>query len=145
MIAHGVPAQSAQKFSHEPPIGILFSAFLGYNPIQHLLGSSVLSHLPPAKAAFLVGRGFFPKLISLPFKDGLHEAFAFAIIACLVGAAASWTRGGRYYYSEAKPLGDQPLDDLEARNLESQGSTRNTEAVPSASAPTASTHRAIPT
>jgi hypothetical protein len=34
-------------------------------------------------------------LISGPFRDGLHEAFLFAIIACLVAGVASWSRGGR--------------------------------------------------
>jgi hypothetical protein len=30
-----------------------------------------------------------------PSGIGLHEAFAFAIAACLVAALASWSRGGR--------------------------------------------------
>ena len=42
-------------------------------------------------------RSFFPHLISAPFRSGLHEAFAFAIIACLIAAAASLMRGGRYH------------------------------------------------
>jgi hypothetical protein len=42
----------------------------------------------------VVGRSFFPQLISPPFRGGLHEAFAFAIVACLIAAAASWFRGG---------------------------------------------------
>jgi hypothetical protein len=29
----------------------------------------------------------------------LHEAFLFAIVACLVAAGASLMRGGRYHYS----------------------------------------------
>ncbi|HWE09387.1 MAG TPA: hypothetical protein VG325_08530, partial [Solirubrobacteraceae bacterium] len=41
------------------------------------------------------GRSFFPKLIEAPFRIGLHEAFAFAIVACLVAAVASFSRGGR--------------------------------------------------
>ena len=44
----------------------------------------------------LTGRSFFPQLISDPFRNGLHEAFAFAIVACLVAAVASWSRGERY-------------------------------------------------
>jgi hypothetical protein len=81
-------------------VSILFAAFLGYNPIQHLLGSSVLAHLPAHSQAVLAGRSFFPQLISGPFKDGLHEAFAFAILACLVAAVASWSRGERYVDSD---------------------------------------------
>jgi MFS family permease len=93
--AHGVPAHTAQVAAHLPPVSILFAAFLGYNPIQHLLGSSVLTHLSHAQQSLLTGRSFFPHLISAPFRDGLHEAFAFAIVACLVAAAASWFRGGK--------------------------------------------------
>ena len=45
-------------------------------------------------SAALTGPSFFPHLISAPFRDGLHAAFAFAIVACLVAAAASLMRGG---------------------------------------------------
>jgi MFS family permease len=94
--AHGVSAAAAERAAHLPPVSILFAAFLGYNPIQHLLGGSVLSQLPAHTQALLTGRSFFPNLISLPFRNGLHEAFAFAIVACLVAAVASWSRGERY-------------------------------------------------
>ena len=39
-------------------------------------------------------------LLSGPFRNGLHEAFAFAIVACLIAAAASWSRGGRYVHTD---------------------------------------------
>jgi MFS family permease len=98
--AHGVAASVAQKAAHLPPVSILFAAFLGYNPIQHLLGSTALAHLSAHSQTILTGRTFFPQLISAPFRNGLHEAFAFAIAACLVAAAASLMRGGRYYSAE---------------------------------------------
>jgi hypothetical protein len=78
----------------------LFAAFLGYSPVQHLLGNSVLLHLSPANQAALNARGFFPSLISKPFRNGLHAAFDFAVLACLVAAGASWLRGGKYIYAE---------------------------------------------
>jgi hypothetical protein len=77
-----------------PPVSVLFAAFLGYNPIQNLVPHSVLSHLPAAQQHALIGRSFFPHLISAPFRTGLHEALLFAIIACLIAAVASWSRGG---------------------------------------------------
>jgi MFS family permease len=92
--AHGVPAATAHHVSLLPPVSILFAAFLGYNPIQHLVGNHVLAQLSVHQHALVVGRSFFPQLISGPFRDGLHEAFAFAIVACLIAAAASWFRGG---------------------------------------------------
>jgi MFS family permease len=93
--AHGVSAATADRVAGLPPVSILFSAFLGYNPIQHLVGAQALSSLPASDQATLTGSSFFPQLISGPFQAGLHAAFAFAIIACLVAAAASWMRGGR--------------------------------------------------
>jgi hypothetical protein len=105
--AHGVKATAAVHASRLPPVSILFAAFLGYNPIEHLLGPSALAHLPAAQHQLLVGRSFFPQLISAPFRDGLHEAFVFAIVACLVAAVASFSRG-----SSRRPvpaaLGAQP-------------------------------------
>ena len=93
--AHGVPAGPAKQAAHLPPVSILFAAFLGYNPIQHLVGPHVLGALSAHDQATLTGSTFFPNLISGPFRTGLHSAFAFAIVACLVGAAASLLRGGR--------------------------------------------------
>jgi MFS family permease len=99
--AHGVPAASAHSAAHIPPVSILFAAFLGYNPIQHLVGAHVLASLPAHSQAALTGRSFFPHLISGPFSSGLHEAFLFAIVACLIAAAASLLRGGTYHHAEA--------------------------------------------
>ena len=93
--AHGVPADVATRVGHLPPVSVLFAAFLGYNPAKELIGPHVLAKLPAHDAAAIRGRGFFPHLISGPFHSGLHEAFAFAIVACLVAALASWSRGGR--------------------------------------------------
>ena len=100
LTAHGVPADVAQQVAALPPVSILFAALLGYNPIQHLLGSDVLSTLPAHDQAVLTGHSFFPTLISGPFKDGLHAAFLFAIVACLVAAVASLLRGGKYEHAE---------------------------------------------
>jgi MFS family permease len=93
--AHGVPPAVAHKVATLPPVSILFAAFLGYNPIQHLVGPHVLAALSAHNQAVLTGSTFFPALISGPFRDGLHTAFIFAITACLIAAAASLMRGGR--------------------------------------------------
>ncbi len=103
LVAQGVPSGAADRVAHLPPVSTLFAAFLGYNPMQHLLGNSVLAHLSAANRAAITGRGFFPTLIAVPFRQGLHAAFDFAIVACLVAAAASWMRGGKYVYVEPSP------------------------------------------
>jgi MFS family permease len=113
---HGVPVAAAQRAAHLPPVSTLFAAFLGYDPVQHLIGSGVLSHLSAQQQAILTGRSFFPGLITAPFKAGLDAAFDFAILASLVAAGASWMRGGRYVYVEpstATKAGDRPTETVE--------------------------------
>ena len=94
LIAQGIPAASAHALSHLPPIGVLFAAFLGYNPMKQLLGP-LLGHMPAAHANYLAGRQFFPHLITAPFHTGLGVAFAFAIAANVLAAVASLLTGKR--------------------------------------------------
>jgi MFS family permease len=98
--AHGVSALAAQHVAHVPPVSVLFAAFLGYNPIQHFVGPAGLAALDAHDRAVVTGQSFFPHLISGPFHSGLQAAFAFAIVACLVAAAASLMRGGRYHHAD---------------------------------------------
>jgi MFS family permease len=101
LVAHGVPPSAAAHVSHLPPVSTLFAAFLGYNPVQHLVGPTVLSHLSSAQQSALLGRNFFPGLIAVPFKAGLHAALDFAIVASLLAAAASWSRGSHVFAAPA--------------------------------------------
>jgi MFS family permease len=78
----GVPATVAHNVANLPPAESLFAAFLGYNPIAELLGSSGVLQQPGVNAAVLTGNQFFPQLISGPFHNGLV-------------VAASWINPGR--------------------------------------------------
>jgi MFS family permease len=91
--AQGVPAAAAQAASHIPPIGSLFSAFLGINPIKEILSAPVL-HAPGVHTAILTRASFFPNLIAGPFGHGLRLAFILAALTCFLGALFSWLRGG---------------------------------------------------
>lgn len=102
LTSNGVPPQIASGVANLPPVGSLFAAFLGYNPIQTLLGPQVLGSLPPGKAAFLTGQSYFPGLISGPFGHGLRIVFTVAAVLCVIAAVASWMRGGRYVHAEAE-------------------------------------------
>ena len=42
------PAGGRTNVADLPPVSDLFAAFLGYNPIQQLVGAHVLAHLPAA-------------------------------------------------------------------------------------------------
>jgi len=94
LVAHGVPHAVAAGVGALPPVGSLFAAFLGYNPIAALLGpTGVLAHLPAHQAATLTGTSFFPGLISGPFHDGLVVVFTAAAVMMVIGAVASWLTG----------------------------------------------------
>jgi MFS family permease len=102
LVAQGVPAADAARIAHLPPIETLFAAFLGYNPMAHLLPAGLLGTLPHAAVARLTSQGFFAGLITGPFGSGLHVAFDFSLALCLVAAGASWSRGRRYVYGEER-------------------------------------------
>jgi MFS family permease len=121
LTSHGVPHAAAAKAASLPAISILFAAFLGYNPIQHLVGGHVLNGLSPAQHAALTGHSFFPQLISPAFRTGLHDAFLFAIVACLIAAVASWSRGSVRHGVES-PTGGGPTE--RGANGSSQATTR---------------------
>ena len=97
---NGIPAQIAQQLASAPPVGYLFAAFLGYNPLASLIPASVLHALPAQQAATITSRAFFPQLIDAAFHRGLVEVLVFSIVMCLIAAGASWVRGGKYVYRE---------------------------------------------
>ena len=101
LIAQGVPAGTAHQIGHLPPVGSLFAAFLGINPVRQLLApTGVLGHLRAASVARLTGKHFFPQLISGPFHHGLVIVFSMAIAVLVIAAGASALRGGRYVHDE---------------------------------------------
>ncbi|MEV6982076.1 MFS transporter [Sphaerisporangium sp. NPDC051017] len=95
---HGVPSAIAAQIGNLPPVGTLFAAFLGYNPIESLLAPT--GTLAPADAGTLTGGSYFPNLISGPFHHGLVIVFTLAIAISLLAALASLLRGGRYVHED---------------------------------------------
>jgi len=106
----GVPHGVAAKAAALPAVSTLFAAFLGYNPIQHMLGTHALSLLPRSTVHLLTGRTFFPDLIAPPFAAGLHLAFDFSIGCCFVAAVATWSAGKRYVYLPSGPAACGQVD-----------------------------------
>jgi MFS family permease len=108
LTAAGVAPGPAHLVASEPPIGSLFSAFLGYNPIKELLGpTGALQHMSAGQVAYITGRSFFPQLIEQPFAHGMHLAFTFAAIVTGIAAVASALRPRRYVYSAPEPLAEE--------------------------------------
>ncbi|CAN5328247.1 MFS transporter [soil metagenome] len=109
LTAHGVSSAVASQVAATPPVGSLFAAFLGYNPIQSILGPlGVLDKLKPADAAALTGKEFFPQLISEPFHAGLIIVFVAAAVMSVIGAIASLSSGGKYVHQETGAIPTTP-------------------------------------
>ena len=102
----GVPATVAHEVANLPPVGSLFAAFLGYNPMAELLAPSGALQQPGVNADVLTGQTFFPHLITEPFHSGLVVVFTAAAVMMLIGAVASLFNPGRY--------ADEPGADNEA-------------------------------
>ena len=97
--AHHVPQAAVQAAAQIPPVGNLFAAFLGYNPISSLLDQlNVTNSIPASDLAVLTGKTFFPQLISDPFPSGLVIVFVAAAIMSVIGAIASVVMGGKFVH-----------------------------------------------
>ncbi|WP_460868493.1 MFS transporter [Rhodococcus aerolatus] len=95
LVAQGVPGATADQVAGLPPVGSLFAAFLGFNPVEALLGPTGALTRPGVDAGVLTGQEFFPRLISGPFHSGLVVVFVAAALMMLVGAVASFFGGSR--------------------------------------------------
>ena len=90
----------------------------------------MLAGLSAHSQALLTGRGFFPQLISKPFHNGLDDAFVFSIVACLVAAAASSLRGGRYHAKVEAPAPASPAARAPRRRRRASPSRRSSASSP---------------
>jgi MFS family permease len=110
LTAKGVPGPVAANLAHLPPVSTLFAAFLGNNPIGHLLAANGALHdISPPNLATLTGNRFFPELISGPFHHGLAIVFGTAAAMALVAAIASALRGARYFHSKQNNITKQSV------------------------------------
>jgi len=102
----GVTPSAAHTIAHVPPVGTLFAAFLGDNPVQQLMHQVDPAQLQPGSGVdvtSLTGKTFFPHLISGPFMHGLLIAFGASIVMLVLAAGASLLRGGKYVHQDAPP------------------------------------------
>ncbi|RJO72052.1 MFS transporter [Nocardia panacis] len=104
--AQGVSAAAAGKLADMPPVGSLFAAFLGFNPIQELLGPTGELTKPGVNAHALTGQEFFPNLLTGPFHSGLLVVFLAAAVMMFLAAAASYFAGGKYVHDEQAELAE---------------------------------------
>ena len=114
LTAHGVGSAVADQVAATPPVGSLFAACLGYNPIASILGpTGVLTSLSPVNTAALTGKTFFPQLIADPFHAGLVIVFIAAAVMSVIGAVASLAMGGKFVHvDEPVPSTAEALSDV---------------------------------
>jgi MFS family permease len=89
-----IPAMSAI-----PPTGALFAAFLGYNPVQMILGGlspALLGTIAPATLATLTGVAWFPKTLAGAFMPSLALSFYIGAGISFVAAVLCAMRGEKY-------------------------------------------------
>jgi hypothetical protein len=96
LTAAGVSPGAATAASHASPVGLLFAAFLGDNPVRALVPNP-----GPSADPSIYDQNFFPNLISDPFRHGLLIAFSASILMLLIAAGASLMRGERYVHEDA--------------------------------------------
>ena len=103
MVNAGVP-KLAGALPPIPASSALFSAFLGYNPMQSILAdprfASVVSQIPTTTYAYLTGQTFFPTAIAPAFISALDLSFYIGAALSLVAALASFLRGKVYIHEE---------------------------------------------
>jgi MFS family permease len=112
----GVPGSAIDAVSAVPPVGLMFAAFLGSNPIGSLLhNAGVLGQLPQHTVATLTGKAFLPQLLSGPFHDGLTVVFLLAAGLAAAGAVVSLFRGGVYIHDDVQD--DVPAEAAPVRGI----------------------------
>jgi len=82
-----------------PPTGALFAAFLGYNPVQMILGGlspALLATLAPATLATLTGAVWFPTTLAGAFMPSLALSFCIGAGISFVAAVLCAMRGEKY-------------------------------------------------
>ncbi|MEV4240100.1 MFS transporter [Nocardia sp. NPDC049737] len=104
--AQGVSAGAASQLADLPPVASMFAAFLGYNPIQELLGPSGELAKPGVNADTLTGQEFFPNLLTGPFHSGLIVVFVSAAVMMFLAAAASYFAGDKYVEEELAEIAE---------------------------------------
>jgi MFS family permease len=91
------------------PTNALFSAFLGYNPMDSILSSidpSIVSAMPHEITTTLTGNYWFPQTLQEAFMPALRISFIIGAVLSGIAAVLSAMRGQRYVYEAPMPTSD---------------------------------------
>jgi MFS family permease len=104
----------APVLSKIPPTAALFSAFLGYNPVNAILAnlpSSFVALIPSSTLNTLTGTTWFPSTLANAFVPSLQTSFYIGAILSAIAAILSALRGEKYIH-EHEELKTGLKDDL---------------------------------
>jgi MFS family permease len=93
----------APALGNIPPTSALFSAFLGYNPVNSILTTippTIVAHIPDSIMKTLTGITWFPSTLAVAFLPSLQTSFIVGAIISAVAAILSALRGERYIHED---------------------------------------------
>jgi MFS family permease len=91
----------APILSNIPPTGALFSAFLGYNPVNAILSvlpTAIVAAIPKTTLNTLTGTTWFPSTLANAFIPSLRISFIIGAAFCAIAAILSALRGEKYIH-----------------------------------------------
>jgi len=91
----------APALSNIPPTAALFSAFLGYNPVDSILSAlpaPLVAHIPQTTLNTLTGITWFPQTLQNAFVPSLRTSFYIGALLSAIAAILSALRGGKYIH-----------------------------------------------
>ena len=101
--------QLADHLAAMSPTNALFSAFLGYNPMDSILGAidpSIVNSIPQQIVTTLKSNYWFPKTLQQAFMPALRISFIIGAVFSGIAAALSAMRGERYVHETNCPAND---------------------------------------
>ena len=119
--------QLANSLANTSPTNALFSAFLGYNPMDSILSSmnsSVVSSIPQQIMTTLASNYWFPQTLQEAFMPALRISFIIGAVLCGIAAVLSAMRGQRYVYEAHNKDSDLNISDLATGKDETQACGR---------------------
>ena len=109
----GAPQLTATTFAKVPPATAVFSAFLGYNPMQTILGKlpqNITASLSNQTTAALTSTSWFPQALAPAFMSSLRVAFYVNAGLAVAAAISSALRGKRFVFaSTVEPKDSDPV------------------------------------
>jgi MFS family permease len=107
--------QLADHLAAMSPTNALFSAFLGYNPMDSILGAidpSIVNSIPQQIVTTLKSNYWFPKTLQQAFMPALRISFIIGAVFSGIAAALSAMRGERYVHETKCPANDVSISGL---------------------------------